>query len=61
MAKPEIAQHNESLAIQKIRDEYIKSGLVEAMSLCQDYMGIGTVEAYSRVKILCEEVQNEAG
>jgi hypothetical protein len=57
MTKREIVQHNESLAIHNIRTAYTNEGLIEAMSLCQDYMGVNTTEAYSRVKMLCADIK----
>lgn len=59
MTKQDITAANEALAIHNIRTEYAKHGLVDAMAMCQALMGVDTVEAYNRVKMLCEEQSHE--
>jgi hypothetical protein len=54
MTKPDLIAYNESLARQKIQIAYINDGLIEAMKLCQLYMGLSTQEAYAKVKEMCE-------
>jgi hypothetical protein len=59
MERPEIIAHNEALAIQNIHIAYISSGLVDAMALCQQYMGVDTREAYDRVKMICGDLMGK--
>lgn len=57
MTNEEMALHNEELLIQKVRDEYSKGNLLDAMALCQDFMGVDAKEAFNRVKMLCSDIE----
>lgn len=59
MTPQEIAQHNEAVFIEKVRDDYAKGNLLDAMSLCQDFMGVDAKEAFKRVKMLCSDVEQK--
>jgi|AGTN01.2.fsa_nt_gi hypothetical protein len=61
MTKQEMSLHNESLAIQKIRTAHAKGNLYDAMKLCQDFMCLDAKEAYAKVKLLCEDMNNADG
>lgn len=54
MTRQEISQCNEALAIQKVRLEYQRSGLLAAMRMWQNFTGASTREAYEKVKEMCE-------
>ena len=53
MTEPEIIAHNEALAISKIQQTFTRQGLLEAMKLAQQFMGINAVEAYKTVTVVC--------
>jgi len=56
MTKQDMRTYNEALALQKISAAAReKDGLVEAMGLCQEFMGLDTKAAYEFVKMLVTE------
>jgi hypothetical protein len=60
MSKDEMILHNEHLAIQKVRREYQKNGIVSAMKLCQTFTGQSVKDAYQTVQDWCEELKGSA-
>lgn len=59
MDKREMALHNEALARVRIRSAYTSEGIVAAMRLCAEYMGMDMREALGEVRSLCADIWKE--
>lgn len=51
----DIQQQNEATAIRKIREAYRKEGMLAAMQLAADFMGLDAHAAFETVNNLCKE------
>ena len=61
MTKQEMIQQNEETAIQKIRIAYINEGLVAAMALCIEFMGVNAKESFTKTKEICADLEGKNG
>ena len=59
MDKYKMALHNETLARVRIRAAYKREGIITAMRLCAEYMGVDMRQALAEVRGLCADMWEE--